>query len=102
GLGGRTLELFQQTASVIAPFDKAQALDAIERSGALKLLEGFRGGPKADVGALAELMVKVGDLAVGLGERLNVLDLNPVIVSKQRPKGCIADARLILNNDPTA
>lgn len=97
GMGGRLLERLEQTALLVAPFSKADALDAIERSGAARFLDGFRGGPVADLDALADLVVKVGVVASGLGDTLEVLDLNPVIISHKHKGGCIADARLILS-----
>lgn len=97
GMGGRMLERLEQTALLVAPFGKADALDAIERSGASRLLDGFRGGPAADMDALADLVCRVGALASGLGNSLEVLDLNPIIISHDHKGGCIADARLILS-----
>lgn len=96
GMGGRMLDILGRTALLIAPFSIAQALDAIERSGALPFLSGFRGGPRADLEGLARLLVQVGDLVTTLGDRLNVLDLNPVIVAPDCTGGRVADVRLIL------
>jgi hypothetical protein len=80
----------------VAPFDEADALEAIERSGARPFLNGFRGGPKADLDELAKLIVRVGGIAAAIGKRLEVLELNPVIVNNRHPGGVIADARLLL------
>ncbi|MGV8951038.1 MAG: acetate--CoA ligase family protein [Cypionkella sp.] len=96
GMGGRMLELLGRTALLVTPFNKADALDAIARSGAVPFLSGFRGGPVADLDGLAEIIVKVGQIAQSIGTRLDVLDLNPVIVTAERPAGVVADARLIL------
>lgn len=96
GIGGRMLELLGRTALLVTPFDKGDALDAIARSGALPFLSGYRGGPVADLDGLAETVVKVGQIAQSIGDRLDVLDLNPVIVTADRPAGVVADARLIL------
>jgi acyl-CoA synthetase (NDP forming) len=98
GAGGRMVELLGQPAMLIAPFSEAQAAAAIGRSSAVKLLGGYRGAASADLGALAKLLVRVGDFAAGLGARLDILDLNPVIVNASRPGGCVADARLILKD----
>jgi hypothetical protein len=38
----------------------------------------------------------VGDYARALGDAIEIVDLNPVIITHDRPGGCIADARLIL------
>lgn len=96
GMGGRMLEVMERTALLVCPFTEADALAALDRSGAGRFLDGFRGGPVADRAALARLIVTVGRIASGLGAELETLDLNPVIVTHDRPGGCIADARLIL------
>lgn len=96
GLGGRLVEVLGRTALAIAPLDQAGALDLIERSGARKLLAGYRGGPEADLEALAGAIVRVSQLAQALGERLEALDLNPIIVNAAHPAGRAVDVRLLL------
>jgi len=96
GLGGRLLEILDRNAMLVPPFDQVDALELIERSGVRPLLDGFRGGPKADFDQLANLILRVGRLAEGIGNRLEVLELNPVIVNSRHPGGIIADARLLL------
>jgi acyl-CoA synthetase (NDP forming) len=96
GLGGRLLEILDRSAMLVPPFDHMDALDLIERSGVRPLLDGFRGGPKADFDQLAKLILRVGRLAAAIGNRLEVLELNPVIVNARHPGGIIADARLLL------
>lgn len=96
GLGGRLLEILDRSAMLVPPFDHADALDLIERSGIRPLLDGFRGGPRADFDQLAQLIQRVGRLAAAIGKRLEVLELNPVIVNARHPGGIIADARLLL------
>jgi acyl-CoA synthetase (NDP forming) len=96
GLGGRLLEILDRGAMLVPPFDQADALDLIERSGVRPLLDGFRAGPRADFDQLANLILRVGQLAAAIGNRLEVLELNPVIVNARHPGGIIADARLLL------
>lgn len=99
GMGGRLLEIVGRTAPLVMPFTDDDAMEAISRSGSLSFLDGFRGGPKANIRALAGLVAKVGAYAASLGNALEVLDLNPVIVTRDHPGGCIADARLILRTE---
>jgi acyl-CoA synthetase (NDP forming) len=99
GMGGRLLEILGQTAPLVMPFSEADALKAIRRSGSAPFLDGFRGGPKADLRAMAALVAKVGAYAASMGDALDVLDLNPVIITRDQPGGCIADARLILRTE---
>jgi hypothetical protein len=96
GLGGRLLEILDRNAMLVPPFDQVDALELIERSGVRPLLDGFRGGPKADLYQLANLILRVGRLAEAIGDRLEVLELNPIIVNGRHPGGIIADARLLL------
>ena len=96
GLGGRLLEILDRSAMLVPPFDHIDALELIERSGVHPLLDGFRGGPKADFDQLANLILRVGQLAAAIGNRLEVFELNPVIVNARHPGGIIADARLLL------
>ncbi len=96
GLGGRLLEILDRNAMLVPPFDQRTLLKLIERSGVRPLLDGFRGGPKADFDQLANLILRVGRLAAAIGNRLEVLELNPVIVNARHPGGIIADARLLL------
>jgi hypothetical protein len=44
------------------------------------LLKGFRGRPAADLGALADSLVRVSYLAMHMKGRLAELDINPLMV----------------------
>ncbi len=96
GLGGRMIEILDRNAMLVAPFEETDALEAISRSGAWPFLDGFRGGPKAEFDKIAEMIVRVGMLATAVGKRLEVFELNPIIVNARHPGGIIADARLLL------
>jgi acetate---CoA ligase (ADP-forming) len=97
GPGGRLLELLDCHAMLVTPFDETDALEAIERSGVRPFLSGFRGGPQADFAALAKMIARFGEIAAGIGDRLEVLEANPVIVNARCPGGVIVDARLLLH-----
>jgi acyl-CoA synthetase (NDP forming) len=100
GLGGRLLEILDRNAILVAPFDETDALEAIERSGVRPFLDGFRGGPKADREKLAQMIVRIGAIAAAIGPRLEVLELNPVIINASHTGGVIADARLLFLSEP--
>jgi hypothetical protein len=81
-----------------APCDEAAAEGLIRECRALDaLLEGHRGGPRADRAALIETIVRVAALAAGLRRRLAALDLNPVIVGPGQAGATVVDARLVLD-----
>lgn len=96
GLGGRLVEVLGKTALAIAPLDRVAARDLIDRSGVATLLGGFRGAAAADLDVLGDTLMRVGALALAFGERLEALDLNPVIVNETRRGGCAVDARILL------
>lgn len=93
GLGGVFVELFKDVRLAPAPVTKAQALRLLGGLKSYPLLTGYRGGQPCDVGALADLLVSIGDLAAREKETLRELDLNPVFAT---PGGvAIADALMI-------
>jgi acetyltransferase len=64
----------------LPPVDRDTALGLVGRLRVSTLLAGYRGARPADVGALADAVVALGVLAVELGDHLDGLDLNPVLV----------------------
>lgn len=48
-----------------------------------RLLKGFRGAPPADVDALADVLVRVSQMAAQLEGTLAELDINPLMVLPQ-------------------
>ena len=95
GLGGVFVEVFKDVALYPAPLSKAEALEMIRSLKGFKMLDGYRGGPKCDIDALAELMVQVADYAVANKDNLCEMDLNPVFVYEQGKGVDIADAVII-------
>ena len=93
GSGGVLAEALQDVVLARPPFDAAWALRLIDRLKLRKLLDGFRGQPKADVAAFAEAAARLSALAVALPDRMKEIDINPVIVSA---KGCMAVDALVV------
>ncbi|MNT32322.1 hypothetical protein D3C72_1681950 [compost metagenome] len=66
-------------------------------SRAAALCEGHRGNPEVDLDAAAQVLANVSQLAADLGERLDTLEVNPLIVTAQ---GLVAaDAVVTLRPD---
>jgi len=61
-----------------------------------RLLQGYRGKPKADIAALADLLVRVSAMAVALDGTATELDINPVMVMPEGRGVVAADALLFL------
>jgi len=82
GLGGLFVEILEDTATEMAPVAHEEALRMISRVKAAPILKGARGRSGGDVGALAELLVRLGQFAVAHFGRFRALDLNPIIVRR--------------------
>ncbi len=92
GHGGVFTELWSDVTHLLAPVTAADVRAALGVLKSAPLLHGFRGRPAADIDALAALVVRVVEHAVG-GDMVE-LELNPVLVGT---RGAIAvDALLIV------
>ena len=84
GTGGIMVEVYNDVALRQCPITRVEALEMIHQVKGVKLLQGFRGAPEADIDALADTLVQVSHLAVNLEGQLSELDINPLMVL---PKG---------------
>jgi acetyl-CoA synthetase (ADP-forming) len=92
GAGGVLVELIRDAAWRLAPLGTEDALEAIRSTRVHRILDGWRGRPRADEAALAALLVAVGDL-LRTDPRVSEVDLNPVLAY---PDGAIAvDVRVL-------
>ena len=84
GMGGVTAELFKDTTlRMLAPRTVLARHDALDMARDLKswpLLDGFRGRPRADTVALAEVVVAFSRMVAQLGDRLIEAEINPLFV----------------------
>jgi acyl-CoA synthetase (NDP forming) len=87
GLGGIYAEVLNDTAFRHAPFGKGEAQAMIRELKSFPMLDGARGRPKADVNALAEVLVRLSQIAAANASGLASLDINPLIVT---PDGAYA------------
>ena len=93
GLGGIMVEVLGDVAFRLAPLGEGDARDMIDEIQGRQVLDGVRGQPPVDVGAIEAMLDQVSQFAAEHPE-VAELDLNPVIAS---PEGAIAvDARIVL------
>jgi acetyltransferase len=93
GLGGVLVEALDDVVFRVAPFGLEEARAMIGEIRGHRLLDAVRGRPAVDRGALADLLVRVSELAADRPE-LAELDLNPVICTERG--AFIADARAVV------
>lgn len=84
GLGGIFVEVLKDVTFRVAPFGLAEAHRMIGEIRGYPVLEGVRGEPPADIGALARLLSDLSRFASAHRDRIAGVDLNPVRVL---PKG---------------
>jgi hypothetical protein len=87
GAGGVFVEVLRDRVVALPPVDRARAERLVDRLACRPLLDGVRGTAAADLPAVWSSVVALGQLAVELGDRLDALDVNPVIAG---PHGAVA------------
>lgn len=80
GSGGILVEALRDVTFRAVPLSRLEAGEMIRETLAARLLSGHRSLPAVDLDALAEFLVKIGNLGTVI-PGLRELDLNPVIVS---------------------
>ncbi|MBY9000621.1 MAG: acetate--CoA ligase family protein [Candidatus Heimdallarchaeota archaeon] len=94
GIGGVLVEAIKDVVFRMCPVTKEQAMSAMEEIKAKILLEGYRGQPKVDKNQLADLLVKLSQLAWENRDFIAEMDINPIIANED---GIFpVDARIIL------
>ena len=93
GLGGILVEVLKDVAFRIAPINKDEAMEMIDKIKGLPILKGVRGEKPIDFDILSETIASISKLVVDFPQ-IAQLDINPIRVY---PKGLYAvDARIIL------
>lgn len=92
GFGGIAVETLRDVAYALPPFDRATARRLLDSLQLRPLLDGLRGRPAADVEAFCVAAERFSALAHALGDVIDEIDVNPVIV---HPGGCVAVDALV-------
>ena len=91
GAGGTLVELLRDVAIRLTPLTVEDASEMVRSLKSYPLLTGFRGGPRCDVAAVEDIVLRVGTLADDL-PAVAELDLNPVIATERG--ALVVDARV--------
>jgi acetate---CoA ligase (ADP-forming) len=95
--GGVLVEVLHDRRLAIPPIDVARSRALIDGLGVRPLLEGARGAPKAATEEVAHAASRLSLLAADLGDLLDALDVNPVIVTSD---ACVAVDVLVIPRRP--
>jgi acyl-CoA synthetase (NDP forming) len=102
GLGGIFVETMKDVSFRLAPFGRQEALRMIDEVQARSLLQGARGRPVADVGALADALARLSRFAVAMQDEIDSIDINPFTVLPSGLGALALDAVIIRRHDKPA
>jgi acyl-CoA synthetase (NDP forming) len=91
GAGGTLVELLNDVSVRLAPLTRADASSMVRELRSFPMLDGYRGARKCAVGALEDVLLRIGALAEDHPE-IAEIDCNPVIVSAAG--ALVVDARV--------
>ncbi len=91
--GGTLVELLDDRVVALPPLSRTGVIRLLDGMRLRPLLAGWRGAAAADVMALAEVITAFSSLALELGEALEAVEANPVIVSS---RGAVAVDALVV------
>lgn len=98
GSGGVMLEVVKDVAFGPVPLAIADARRLMERTGAMRLLSGFRGAPPCDVEAVASAIAAVSRLAADFADDIESVDINPLVAVPGENGALALDALVILRD----
>ncbi len=93
GLGGIYVNIFNDVTFRLAPVSLAMAKKMISEIKAVKLLRGVRGEKAVNLEELAQILVRISQLATDFPE-ITEIDFNPVIVTEK--EAVVADAKILV------
>jgi acetate---CoA ligase (ADP-forming) len=96
GAGGILVEVMNDRAFALAPFDAAEARRLLDRLRIRRMLDGVRGKPPVDMDALTEAIARFSALAAAVAPYVSEIDVNPLIAGPKSPLA--VDAVVVKNN----
>ena len=94
GLGGIFTEILKDISFRVAPIEKRDAKEMMQEIKGHKILENVRGMPAADLEALSEILIRVGEMGLE-NDAIKEIDVNPLILSGSKPVA--VDALVVLS-----
>jgi acyl-CoA synthetase (NDP forming) len=95
GLGGVFVEIFDDVATRVPPFDRAEARRMIDQTRGGALLRGTRGQERGDISGVVDVIMRVQRLAMDFPDVITEIDINPLVV---RPDGVVALDGLVITS----
>ena len=102
GGGGILVELMKDSASLLLPVTREEALRALGELRCAPLLNCYRGCPQADLNAAADVILAVAGMVEKDPSSIVELDINPLFVLAEGEGAVAVDALIRLNASPTS
>jgi acetyl-CoA synthetase len=99
GAGGILVELMRDSVTLLLPTSRAEILSGIQGLKCFKLLDGYRGKPKADLNAIVSAIEAIVSYADAQRACLQELDVNPLLVLSDRAVAVDALIRIAVGVD---
>ncbi|MCM2389642.1 acetate--CoA ligase family protein [Streptomyces albipurpureus] len=84
GFGGVLVEVLRDTALRVLPVSRDEVRSMLDELRGIEVLRGFRGGEAADLDAVVEAVHRIALVAEGLGDGVEELEINPLLVQGDR------------------
>jgi len=94
GSGGTLVELMADSVTLLLPVTEGEVRDALAALRCMRILEGYRGGPPADVEATVDAILAIAQYGADNADRLEELDVNPLGI-RPHDEGAVALDALI-------
>ncbi|HEV2898871.1 MAG TPA: acetate--CoA ligase family protein [Pseudaminobacter sp.] len=96
GTGGVLVELLRDSATLMLPATREDIEAELRGLKLFPLLDGYRGRPKADLDAAIEAILGIAAFVLENADRVEELDINPLIVCGEGKGAWIADALMVM------
>ncbi len=97
GLGGIFTEILRDVSFRKAPLENVDAMEMMQEIKGRKILGALRGMPAVDLEAMAEILIRVGQIGLE-NDRVKEIDINPLIIAQGNP--IAVDALIVLEPAP--
>ena len=98
GLGGIFTEVLHDVTFRVLPITREDATCMMKETKGYKILSGFRGQTPVSEELLIDLLLRVGRMGLDLADRLEAIDLNPILVWGNQHR--VLDAKVLFSDKP--
>ncbi|MCZ6446686.1 MAG: acetate--CoA ligase family protein, partial [Alphaproteobacteria bacterium] len=100
GSGGVLVELYKDVALGRPGLNRAEAASMVDATRAGRVIGGYRGAPALDREAVIDAIVALGRFALDAGDRIEAVDINPLMARAEGQGVCMADALVVVAARP--